>query len=400
MQELFDGFYSNKGLQYLIDKTRELFNRPLVLYDTSYKVLAASYDADSVFQFVVGTNGNRFVSESNLSFIPLKHITEEVRAKRPLGYIPKDASLQGTLYATIKIDVIEVAHLVVYEADAQFQDIDFKLIDKVSALFSAQLQRNILMNLDHNQLPSYILVDLIEGKPIDDSILNNRQVYLKWARTENIYILVISYNQKELLDNKISVVLQTFKSYIPIDQCIIYKSSIIAFIDQILYDVLFNVQDGTFQKFLENNDLYAGVSREYSLITESKKHYQNAVKAMEIGQKRNLHCSFFEDCTLYILSELVSNSYDMMDFCHPAVSMLMAYDKEKGSDYLKTLRQYIFYSSTPAEAARVLNIHKNTLFYRIGKIKDMTGIRLEYGDEICKVFLSIRLLEIKGVISL
>lgn len=75
--------------------------------------------------------------------------------------------------------------------------------------------------------------------------------------------------------------------------------------------------------------------------------------------------------------------------------MLMLYDKENGTDFLETLKQYIFYSSSPGEAAKILNIHRNTLFYRINKIKDMTGISLEHGDEICKIFLSIRLLEIK-----
>ena len=399
MQELFDGFCSNRGLQYLMDRAREQFGRPLVLYDSSCKVLAASNDIKSILQFSEDLNGNRYLSEDDISFVRANNITEALQTNRSLGTIANDRPLQGTLLTSIKIDIIEVAQLAVYEAGDQFQDIDFLLINKVGAILSAQLQRSILLNLDHNQLPSYILVDLVEGNPIDASILNNKQLYLKWARTEYLYILVICGGKQEVFDSKISVVFQTVKSYIPIEQCIIYRSSIVTFIDQTLYEALFKEQGNAFHKFIVNNDLYVGISQKYSLLTESKKQYQNAVKALEIGHKRKINCSLFDACTLHIITELVSSKYDLMDFCHPAVAMLKTYDEENGSALLNTLKQYIFYSSSPTDAARVLNIHRNTLFYRIGKIKDMTGIKLEYGDEISKIFLSIRLLEVKGDIA-
>ena len=88
-----------------------------------------------------------------------------------------------------------------------------------------------------------------------------------------------------------------------------------------------------------------------------------------------------------------------MDFCHPAIVTLMKYDKEHGTEYTRTLKHYLYYASAPAEAARILNIHRNTLFYRIGKIKELTGITLEYGDEICKLLLSLRMLEIHHIVT-
>lgn len=301
---------------------------------------------------------------------------------------------QGTLCTTVKIDAIEVAEFTVFEANIPFQDIDFRLIDKISALLSAQLQRNILLNLDHNQLPNSVLADLVEGKPVNDSILSNRKRYLTWVRTESLYIAVICGSRHEPFESIKSTAFQALKSYIPIEQIIIYESSIVAFLDQILYDALFDKQSSSFLRFLEENNLYAGISQKYSALTDSKKQYKNAVTALEIGVTRKICCSFFNECTLYILSKLVSSQYDLMDFCHPAVATLLKYDKEHGTGYLDTLKQYIYYASAPSEAARILKIHKNTLFYRIGKIKELTGITLDFGDEICKLFLSIRLLEL------
>lgn len=68
----------------MVDKLRELFDRPLVLFDTSYKVLATSYDADSVFHFAEGENGRHYMSADAVSFIRANDITEAVRTRFPL----------------------------------------------------------------------------------------------------------------------------------------------------------------------------------------------------------------------------------------------------------------------------------------------------------------------------
>lgn len=397
MQELSDGFFANKGLQYLIDKAGKIFSRPLMLYDSSLKVLAASIDAGSILHLEYGEDGNQYLFEDPGALIPSSHSLEDKKSGLYFSHNDRPP-LQGMLIASVKIDVIEVARLVVFEAGIAFQDLDYMLIDKFRTLLSAQLQRSILLNLDNNQHPSYILADLIEGRMTDHTIPHGKKSNLKWIRSGFLYILVICNSRQEAFDNKVSIAFQTLKSYIPVDQRIIYHSGIVAFIDEILYKTLFDPQCSTFSKFIEDNNLYVGISRKFSLLSEAKKQYQYALDALKIGQKRNSHCTCFDDCIMYIISDLISDRYDPMDICHPAVMSLMNYDNENGSSLLNTLKQYIYFTSAPAEAARVLNIHRNTLFYRIGKIKDLTGIKLDNGDERCLIFMSIKLLEIKGLI--
>ncbi|BCJ98505.1 PucR family transcriptional regulator [Anaerocolumna chitinilytica] len=396
MQELSDVFFANKSLQTLIDKARKIFGRPLMLYDSSFKVLAASYDTSSVFQFEYSDNGSQYLSKVSKDLIYSNHSPED---KKPILYFSqKDKSLfQGMLIASVKIDIIEVASFLVLEEGMAFQEIDYMLIEKLRGLLAAQLQRNILLNLDNNHNPTYILSDLIEGRT-DDNTLHGMKSNLNWIRSNFIYILVICSSMQEAFDSKVSVVFQRLKSYIPVGQRIIYNSAIVAFVDEILYAGLFNSPNGTFPKFLEENNLYVGISQKFSVLSEAKKQYHYALDALEIGQKRNSHCICFDDCTLYIISEMISDRYDPMDICHSAVILLINYDRKNGTSLLNTLKQYIYFSSAPAEAAKALNIHRNTLFYRIGKIKEITGIKLDNGDEKSKIFMSIRLLENKGII--
>ncbi|WP_088186632.1 hypothetical protein [Desulfosporosinus sp. FKA] len=75
---------------------------------------------------------------------------------------------------------------------------------------------------------------------------------------------------KEAFDNKVPVVFQTLKSYIPVDQRIVYHSGIVAFVDEILYKTLFDSQCGTFPKFIEENNFYVGISRKFSALSEAE----------------------------------------------------------------------------------------------------------------------------------
>ncbi len=397
MQELSDVFFTNKSLQTLINKARIIFGRPLMLYDSSFKVLAASYDASSVFQFEYSDNGSQYLSKASEDLIYSNHSPED---KKPILYFSQKDKLlsQGMLLASVKIDIIEVASFIVLEGGMAFQEADYMLIEKLCPLLAAQLQRNILLNLDNNHNPTYILSDLIEGRMGDNTFFHGMKANLNWVRSNFIYIFVICSSMQEAFDSKVSVVFQRLKSYIPVEQRIIYHSAIVAFVDEILYAGLFNSQNGTFPKFIEENNLYIGISQKFSALTEAKKQYQYALDALEIGQKRNSHCTCFDDSTLHIISDMLSDRYDPMDICHPAVVLLINYDRENGSSLLNTLKQYIYFSSAPAEAAKALNIHRNTLFYRISKIKEITGIMLDNGDEKSQIFMSIRLLESKGII--
>jgi len=148
---------------------------------------------------------------------------------------------------------------------------------------------------------------------------------------------------------------------------------------------------------LEINHLAIGLSLRFTGISNCKKHYLQAVKSLEIGQKQNISIFSFEDCVEYIISDFIADEYDVIDFCLPAAVFLMNFDKENKTNLLQTLKNYLFYSTNPNEAAKVLCIHRNTLFYRINKIKDLTGILLDNGAEMSKLYFSIRLLEMNGL---
>jgi PucR family transcriptional regulator, purine catabolism regulatory protein len=60
-------------------------------------------------------------------------------------------------------------------------------------------------------------------------------------------------------------------------------------------------------------------------------------------------------------------------FCHDVLGELEAYDERRGTGLIETLEVYLSSGGSVSEAARQLNVHRNTLAYRIGRIGELSG---------------------------
>ena len=96
-------------------------------------------------------------------------------------------------------------------------------------------------------------------------------------------------------------------------------------------------------------------------------------------------------------SQLLLKRNEINDFTPECIKVIKQHDEEKGTELLPTLERYLQYVGDPVTAALDMNIHRNTLLYRINKIKDLTDINLEDGDTRFKIQLYFKLVEyLKG----
>jgi sugar diacid utilization regulator len=250
--------------------------------------------------------------------------------------------------------------------------------------------------MNHNLILNYVLTDLLDGKTMPEEVLRDKLQDLNWIREKDLYIIVISDRDQQRLDIKIPAVIQALKEFIPLENCTVFQANITAFIPGSLYDDLYARSKSEFIKFLQVNSLRAGTSMRFSELSACKRYYSQAEKALAVGQKQNITLSAFKDSTLDIVSEFIISEYNVLDFCHPAVLQLWEYDQQNHVNLLPSLNSYLNFMSSPNDAAKELCIHRNTLFYRINKIKDITGIDLKHVSEISHLYFSIKLMKING----
>jgi GAF domain-containing protein len=83
------------------------------------------------------------------------------------------------------------------------------------------------------------------------------------------------------------------------------------------------------------------------------------------------------------------------DRMRAAVDELIDYDRRRRTSLLDTLERYLSERRSVIESARALYIHPNTLRQRLGRIEELTGLRLDE-DDLLSLELAIKLARLHG----
>lgn len=87
--------------------------------------------------------------------------------------------------------------------------------------------------------------------------------------------------------------------------------------------------------------------------------------------------------------EDLGRSPDLTPF-HELIEPLEVYDREHGSDLIRTLRAFFAANANASEAADRLYLHRNSLPYRLSRIGELTGLDLK--DHQARLALQLGLL--------
>ena len=77
-----------------------------------------------------------------------------------------------------------------------------------------------------------------------------------------------------------------------------------------------------------------------------------------------------------LLLSRLSRSKDLAPF-RDLIEPLLRYDRERGSDLVRTLRVYFACGSNASEAADKLFLHRNSMLYRLARIEKLTSADLK-----------------------
>lgn len=141
-----------------------------------------------------------------------------------------------------------------------------------------------------------------------------------------------------------------------------------------------------------------GADGPVGLLGDVRSGFTRARRALRLlqalGKEGQAVCS--ADAGLYGLLFDAPGQDRVADFVHARLASLERYDAEHQSDLVTTLSTYLASGRHPAEAARQLNIHPNTLYQRLQRIATVGRIDLNDQDDALQVHLALRLRHLSG----
>ncbi len=139
----------------------------------------------------------------------------------------------------------------------------------------------------------------------------------------------------------------------------------------------------------------AGISRPAKGLTALRESYREAKDAMSIANELGdlEQATFYGDLKLYqlLLALKDRNLEQMRQFYEVTLGPLVLHDDRKQGDLLRTLNGFFQSNGNLAKAAQELDVHRNTLVYRLERISELTDLDLDDADNRLILHLALKI---------
>ena len=145
------------------------------------------------------------------------------------------------------------------------------------------------------------------------------------------------------------------------------------------------------EKLLETINARACVSDVYTDLTETKKHADADSAVLEFCLAWGIGDRLFyaNDYKTVLAVSYSRNHLPDSYFQNNRLDAIRAYDEEHGTSYMKTLRSCLKCNRNYNAMAEELGVHRNTIFYRVNRLKEEFGVDPDDPIRLASVFFSL-----------
>lgn len=140
--------------------------------------------------------------------------------------------------------------------------------------------------------------------------------------------------------------------------------------------------DTIFNSGGEGATLTCGISpskQGYAAISDG---YRKAVMVLKVATLHGENCVGYSDMGIYKLLVHIKDTSVLHEIYDETLGTLEEFDSANGTDYMETLKRYLENDSSVQEVARITFVHRNTVNYKLRRIKEILGCELNYEDKL------------------
>ncbi|CAN2254995.1 transcriptional activator (AdeR::alanine) [Bacillus vallismortis] len=136
---------------------------------------------------------------------------------------------------------------------------------------------------------------------------------------------------------------------------------------------------------------FGGIYNSISFVSRSYQEALSVLKAKERFAEETQHLFSFSELGIYQYLDVLDEKRKQTGYFNYSLSKLEQYDRDHQSNMVETLERFIEADSNVNNAAKVLNIHVNTLNYRLKRISQIAEIDLKNVNQKFTIYLDIKL---------
>ena len=397
---VMDSLTSNMGLQGIVDAAFPIFKNPIFILDVSGTCIAKRADE------VEG------LDSSYLDNDRIRHLaTAYMDVSNDVRIIYNETMHAEMMLAPVRVTRVKVCYVFVFAIHHPFRWEDRTFMQSFTRIVTIEMQKDESLRANRGELKALLLKDLLNSTISNPSMIAKRLEELKIVLKSDLYIILVKMNAVPDDYDKgpsayLEIIASQMRQFLP--HCLYYieNSNLIILLH---VDPGSNLKENIYTQLRHQavvNRLSIGISNKFHDCTQAKRYYDQARKAIEIMIRYNSNktadwiVSFFSLAAPAQLLQAASETEEIIHYCVPELMDLMNTDRCEGSDLMLTLYYYLEYFGKISSVTEQMHIHRNTLYYRLDKIKEVLHDDLKNGESIFRLMMSYRILIMLKVIDI
>lgn len=386
--------FGGKGMRHILNSAYRILGNPIVLYDTSYNLLAYTEGIvtdDRLWNELttLGTFSHETVNFFNSEDFNLAFAESEVVALMQSDKL-KYERMNGKLFDK---DGVQLGNICVVACGSPFEEGDAELIEVLCEILSTELQNSEFYQKIERIYQESLLDDLLEGNIKDSDMVKSEIAKVRSELKPNLYLAVVDITQFDHTNILLAYFRDLFRKLQPEYKYYIHLNNIVIIISTD-YGILCVKRDlDKLNEFFEKNNICAGVSRRFCDLYELKESFRQAISAMNYGLKSRRRQQVFNYDNFSAERFLQNTADDVREICSRTVFLIQDYDQINNASLLDKLYFYLLYGMDLPMASAGLGITPEELSNGLEKLEKFYFVDWKDGNMLLNLFLSIKLLD-------
>lgn len=378
LQAFFDDFLHTDNLDRLTQDAAEMLNCPLMIVDDSFH--AVSWHMPDGFRDVPFQGS---VDRGELTYEASSLISNATLDQTGEVYMTLADSPWQRRFSALIASGIRVGYLVLVDVHGTLRSTDHRLLRAVEAVLAKQLffqtnRSGLMFNTAEE-----VLLHLLEGRFETEALfrLQASSTWLASFHPQRFALINLGlYHNLHLSHDTLKGEL-TYAFYA--SHPFVYNNEVVLFLSGD-HDL------SAFQRLSEQYQLRVMISDPLDSLYALPQAYATVHEAMEYALMHSTRPFVARSEQFHVLM-LLRHLLQRMDLIAPEVRALARRDAAENSQYCQTLYTYLICHHSLQETCARLYTHRNTVLYRIHRLKEDFGIPLDDPNRHLQLLLSVAL---------
>ena len=388
--QLHEAFLHSYDVRQFAEKAHEIIGNPVIVTNSDHRLLAAAGSIPENRADVNEVIDCGYVSDSVNSGLEADGVIHDVRLRRHAVVAENPRFGERWAHSIIYVHHMEMGRFDVLENGRPITPVDLELIDYAGSLAGVMIER---LGVAGNRVGagSSVLRDLINGSFVNEETMHAQLALTQLPLGESYVMLAVvgqhgagsDYYTRagRMVSQTLPRCLWTVEGNVLAVLVPMGKSTAVGYDDyeRTRKALMLNRQ---LRRVLDNNDMYAYASEPFMELGMAAGRFSQSIELMDaVGDEHLGRVRLFWEERFKVLACSSKTFEQMESLIDKRVVAMQIYDQKHGTQYFQTALMSVTHPGSPADAAEALNVHRNTYFYRVNKVRELFFLELKDGED-------------------